>query len=177
VHAPAAALQPPTEHEVVAVEVAQPASTLTQAPLHRANPFAQTNVHAPLTHSAWALSSLVVHGLPHLEQSFALLDVSTQVPAHTVGMVEGQLAVHAYVPPALEHSGVLPVHLFPQLPQLAALEGSTQPSAHGRRPAPQSGRGAAPASAAGSALSSTVAVASAILPPASTHPLVHVPAL
>lgn len=156
------------------MDVAQPAVTATQAPLQSADSLPQTNVHALATHAAWALSSVVVQAWPHAEQLLALLAVSTQVPEHTVEVVDGQVALHAYVPPALAHSGVLPVHVFPQPPQLKALEGSTQPSVHGRRPAPQSGRGAA-ASVSGGVAPSIGAVASTILRPPSTHPLTHVP--
>ena len=142
------------------MDVAQPAATRTQAPLHRTNPFPQTNEHALSTHVAWALATSA-QALPHAAQSFGLFVVSTQVFEHTVGAVDGQLAAHAHVPPAPAQSGVLPVHRLPQPPQLAALEGSTQPSAQGRRPAPQTG--SAPPSSPGVA-------ASTVLPPASVHP-------
>jgi hypothetical protein len=163
-------LHPPAAQELVATDVAQPAATLTQAPLHRANPLPQTNVHALSTHVAWPFPTLAQR-LPHAEQSFALVVVSTHVFAHTVGAVDGQVAMQANVPLALLQSGVLPVHVFPQLPQLDALEGSTQPSAHARRPAAQMGT-AAPASAGvGAPLSFAGA-----LPPPSVHPFEQVPA-
>jgi hypothetical protein len=110
--------------------------------------------------------------LPQPEQWLALLVVSTQVFEHTVGAVDGQLAAQAYVSPEPTHSGVLPVHSLPQLPQLEALDGSTQPPGHASLPAPQSGR--APPS--GEEIPLSIAeVASAVFPP-STHPSEHIPA-
>jgi hypothetical protein len=89
--------------------------------------------------------------LPHIEQLLALLVVSTQALAHTVAAALGQLATHVYVPPAPAQRGVLPAHVLPQLPQLAALDGSAQPSGQASNPVPQSGSttatsGRAPAS-------------------------------
>jgi hypothetical protein len=77
------------------VDDAHPAATATHAPLQSANSLPQTKVHAPATHAAWALSLLVVQAWPHAEQLLALLVVSTQLPEHTVGAVDGQLAVQA----------------------------------------------------------------------------------
>ena len=156
----------------MATDVAQPAATLTQAPLHRAKPLAQTKVQAPPMHADSALATPLAQALPQPEQFFALLVVSTQVFAHTVGAVEGQLAAQAYVSPDPAHQGVLPVHVLPQLPQLEALDGSTQPWGHASMLAPQSGRGIPPSE---TGIPPSIAeVASRVLPP-STHPSEHVP--
>lgn len=77
------------------MDVAQPAATATHAPLQRTNPLLHTNVHALSTQVASALPILAAQGLPHAEQSLALLVVSTQAFAHTVGAVDGQVATHA----------------------------------------------------------------------------------
>jgi hypothetical protein len=94
-HDPACALQPPAVQAAIGIDVAQPAVTLAQAPLHRTKPLPQTNVHAPATHAACPLAMPVVHALPHSAQSLVLLVVSTQVPEHTVAAVDGHVAVHA----------------------------------------------------------------------------------
>jgi hypothetical protein len=173
VQAPVAALHPPAGQELIATDVEQPAVALTHAPLHRANPFAQTEPHAPATHVDSALATLLAQALPQPEQLVALLVVSTHVLEHSVGAVEGQLATQAKASPEPVHKGVLPAHLLPQLPQLETLDGSTQPSGHASWPAPQSGRGT-PASEDGFPLS-TAEVASTVVLPPSRHSPEHVP--
>jgi hypothetical protein len=165
-------LQPPAGHELTATEVAQPAVALTQAPLQSAKPLAQTKVQAPATHADSALATPLVQALPQPAQLRGLLVVSTQVFEHTVGAVDGQLAAQAYVSPEPTHTGVLPVHSLPQLPQLEALDGSRQPAGHASMPGAQVGR--TPPSGEGLPLSITE-VASTVFPP-STHPSEHMPA-
>ena len=166
-------MQPPAEQALIATDVAHPAATLTQAPLHRANPLPHTNEHALLTHAVWALVTAVVHAWPHIEQSLALLVVSTQLPVQVVEAVEGHVAAHEYVPLDRAQRGVLPVHALPQLPQLAALEGSTQPSGHGSMPTGQVGSTGAASSVVASPASGGGVV---MIRPASTHVPVHVSA-
>jgi hypothetical protein len=162
-------LQPPTAQAPSATDVPQPASTLTQALLHSAKPLPHTNVQALATHAGRALATLVVQALPHIAQSFAVLVVSTHVPEHTVVALEGHVAAHAYVPPEPAQSGVLPVHLLPHAPQLAALEGSTHPSGHASMPSEQVGSVIAPSSPAPSTRGPVTC-------PASRHSPEHVPA-
>lgn len=86
-------------------------------------------LHAPLAHAACAWATVVVHALPHPSQSVALLAVLTHVVPHAVGVSAGQAVAHAYVPPELPHTGVVPVHAVLHPPQVAACERSvSQPS-------------------------------------------------
>src|SRR5580658_10021088 len=62
VQPPPAALQPPAAHELVAMDVAQPAATPTHAPLQRTNPLLHTKVHALSTHVASALPIVAAQG-------------------------------------------------------------------------------------------------------------------
>jgi hypothetical protein len=82
-------------HELSAIDVVQPATRLTHAPLQSAKPLAQTKVQAPAMHADSALAMPLVQALPQPAQLFALLVVSTQVFEHTVGAVDGQLAAQA----------------------------------------------------------------------------------
>ena len=74
-------------------------------------------LHVLPVHVAWAWATVVVHTLPQVLQSLALLVVSTQDPEHRVGVPEGHPDAHWYVAPEAVHTGVVPLHPLPQLPQ------------------------------------------------------------
>ncbi len=93
----------------------------TQAPLQSVYPVSHANVHALLTHTAWALATLVVQASPHPLQLFASLVGSTQLPLQSVGAADGHPDKHEYMPPEPAHTGVLPLHALPQLAQLMAV--------------------------------------------------------
>ena len=96
-------------------------------PLQRFVPVAQTVVQAPATQAGWVLGTLVVQTLPHVRQLFGSLTVSTQAPEQVVAALEGQVATHAWVPLSGAHTGVVPLHTVPQVPQLDALVVSPHP--------------------------------------------------
>jgi hypothetical protein len=107
----------------------------TQAPLQSVYPVSHAIEHALLTHTAWALATLVVHALPHALQLFASLVVSTQLPLQLVGAADGHPDTHEYAPAAPAHTPVLPLHILPQLPQLAEVVSSTQAPLQSEYPA------------------------------------------
>jgi hypothetical protein len=121
---PPAAQDPLTHVEPAAQGVPQPPQlllsvcSLTQAPLQSVVPLLHAKVHAPLTHLAVALATLVEHAFPQVPQSLALLVASTHVPPQSVGVAAGQPETHV----DREHTGVLPLHAYPapQPPQLLA---------------------------------------------------------
>jgi len=100
-------------------------------------PTLHVNVQALLTHLGCALATLVEQALPQMLQLLGSLVVSTQLRPHSVGEPDGQLDEQAYVPLAAAQTGVLPLHMLLQVPQLDALAGSTQPPSHAIRPLPQ----------------------------------------
>jgi len=93
----------------------------TQAPLHATHPLSQANVQLLLTHTAWALATLVVHAWPHVLQLLESLVGSTQLPLQFIDAAAGHPETHEYAPPEPAHTGVDPVHAAPQLPQLVAV--------------------------------------------------------
>jgi hypothetical protein len=86
----------------------------TQAPLQAVNPALHWNVHTLATQAGAALATAVVQPLPHVPQLLAFVVVSTQMGPHSVGEAAAQPEAHA---PAT-HTGVPPLHTWPQLPQL-----------------------------------------------------------
>lgn len=105
----------------------------TQAPLHRLKPALHWTAHALFTQAGVALATLVVHTVPpspaHPPQLSGSLVVSLQLPLQAT-IVPGQLALHAKVDPVGAHSGVAPLHVVPQEPQLLGRSGSMQPPSH-----------------------------------------------
>jgi hypothetical protein len=63
----------------------------------------------------------VEHEWPHEAQLSGSPVVSTHVPLQSVGVAAGHPDAHAYVPPEAAHTGVPPLHPWPQAPQLVAL--------------------------------------------------------
>jgi len=109
----------------------------TQAPLQRVYPASHAIEQALLTHTAWALATVVVHAWPHALQLFASLVVSTQLPLQFVGATEGHPDTHEYAPAEPAHTPVLPLQALPQLPQLAEVVSSTQAPLQSEYPALQ----------------------------------------
>jgi hypothetical protein len=66
-----------------------------QAPLQYVQPVGQMKVQALARQTGWPPVTMVVHAFPHVFQLLALLVVSMQAPLQVVGVVEGQVDVHA----------------------------------------------------------------------------------
>jgi hypothetical protein len=102
----------------------------------------------PLWQVAIALAVVPEHALEQEPQWFGSLDVSTHVPLHEVGELEGHAATHAKVPPMAAQTGVAPAHALPQAPHVDGVEGSAQPaSPHCIRGAAQTANPASASSA------------------------------
>jgi hypothetical protein len=88
-------------------------------------------VHALPTHAAVPWATLVEHLWPHVPQLFASPAVSTHVPPQTAGAAVGHPDAQPYESPEPAHTGVLPLHALPQLPQLVPLVSWMQAPLHG----------------------------------------------
>jgi hypothetical protein len=127
-------VQPPAAHAALPAPLVGPAHILPHAPqlfasccssTHEAgaaagqpvNPLLQANEHALFAQVGCALATAVMHPLPHPAQSLALVDVSTQVPLHKVGVWVGH--PETQLPPA--HVGSLAGHTLVQDPQASGV--------------------------------------------------------
>jgi hypothetical protein len=87
----------------------------------------QANEHALAVHVAIAFATDVLQPRPHPPQFAGSLVGSTQLIPHTIMVVSGQVAMHAYVEPEGAQIGFAPPHAVPQPPQFWGLLGSTHP--------------------------------------------------
>jgi hypothetical protein len=110
----------------VVMSVSQPSETI---PLQSRQPAAHVLTwQAPPVQLPVACGG--AHGIAQPPQFARSVSVSTQLPPHIVGLVAGQLAPQARVPPAPgKQSGVAPLHATPHAPHVAAEPRSaSQPS-------------------------------------------------
>ncbi len=84
-------------------------------------------VHRPALHVAPAVQ---VNVDPQPPQLLASVAKSTQPPLQIMGATDGQPETHEYAPADPAHTGVLPLHAVPQLPQLAPVVYWTQTPPH-----------------------------------------------
>jgi hypothetical protein len=98
--------------------------TSTQAPAHSLYPVLHAKPQLPLSHTAWACVTPVVHLLSHCPQWLALLPRSTHVLPHKLGVCVGQPGLQ----PLAEHTGVVAGHRTPHAPQwLGSVMSVSQP--------------------------------------------------
>jgi hypothetical protein len=184
-HAPPAALQPPTRQPYVAADTGQPAApqvpaspaseasgpaSLASGPVSAgastgasavapslASPASPASVSAD-THPPETHVSPAAHAWPHEPQLAALVSVSTHAPLQRFGALDGHEETQEYAPSTSAHAVG---QVFPHAPQLDGLAGSAQPPSHASRP---------PSHAPASAVTPTSLETSALTSPAESGP-------